>query len=83
MSTPPSPELDALIDELGKVSELMRDISQTRGRIEGYRQERDRYAELAKTEKASLDALIGKSRAQLHALRDGIDTALPRETPTP
>lgn len=70
--------IDDLLAKMGELGQTMKNIEESRSRLQGYRDTRDQYAALIDVERGVRDQLIEDSKAQLQALADAINAALPR-----
>lgn len=69
--------IDDMVDAVGAVNATMADIAAKRALLEGYRTERQRYADLATTTKADLDVLVSAAKPALQNLAAKIAAAMP------
>lgn len=70
--------IDDLLAKMGELGQTMKNIEESRSRLQGYRDTRDQYAALIDVERGVRDQLIEDSKVQLQALADAINAALPR-----
>lgn len=69
--------IDDLLDELGQTTEVMKALGEVRDRLQGYRESRQRFAELVQETQAERDALVTASEAALRNLAAAINAAFP------
>lgn len=70
--------IDDLLAKVGEVGQTMKDLEESRSRLQGYRDLRQQYAQHITNEQAARDILVEQSKVKLQELADAINAALPR-----
>jgi hypothetical protein len=69
--------IDDLLVKLGETAELMKQLDEVRGRLQGYRTERQRFADLVDQTVIERDALVASAKTALKELAAAINAAYP------
>lgn len=72
--------IDDLLASLGAVGDTVKQITDKRAQLQGYKDTRDQYAALVQSTKADLDTLTGNAKAALQDLAAKINAQFPPGT---
>lgn len=70
-------QVDDLLASVGAVNQVMANLAAERGKLQGYRDARQQYADLATTQKTVVDTLVAASEAALRDIHDKIQVVFP------